>query len=209
MATCVVTSTRCDPSTTPLQAPGSFIRFTLRNFLGFIPRVAGTNILAEIQIDAYPNSLGVVSQVLTTNTSITPQNTFYTAEVWSNGRAVDSANYIFNTSADLSTALQINPPQIALPILPPQGPIFFENNGSPNSSQNILNLESTNDSIDITDEGGGTINLVTMQQLDSPPTTPVQFPNFLSNLRSGVEPQPGTIVYVESVDVICYNSTAN
>jgi hypothetical protein len=55
----------------------------------------------------------------------------------------------------------------------------------------------------------GTVNLVTMQQLSSPPTTPNQFPSFLSNMRSGIEPQPGVVVYVESVDAVCYNSTAN
>jgi hypothetical protein len=54
-----------------------------------------------------------------------------------------------------------------------------------------------------------TINLVTGDQLGSPPAAPPNFPNFVGNLRSGLEPQPGTIIYVESVDVVCYNSTLN
>ena len=91
------------------------------------------------------------------------------------------------------------------------------------AQQGISNLEQIRFQIDVLDLDPdvckqtafavqaflGTINLVTMQQLASPPTTPNQFPNFVSNLRSGVEPQPGTIIYVESVDVACFNSTLN
>jgi len=40
-----------------------------------------------------------------------------------------------------------------------QAPILLEHGGTPNSSQQLLNLESTDSSVTITDEGGGTINL--------------------------------------------------
>lgn len=55
----------------------------------------------------------------------------------------------------------------------------------------------------------GTINLVTGQQFGSPVTTPRQWPNFVSNMRSGLEPQPGPPIYVESIDLIVFNETTN
>jgi hypothetical protein len=42
---------------------------------------------------------------------------------------------------------------------PPPSGVQFENNGTPNSSNSVLNLESTDDSVVITDEGGGTLDL--------------------------------------------------
>lgn len=55
----------------------------------------------------------------------------------------------------------------------------------------------------------GTINLVSGAQFGSPVSVPNQFPNNLSNRRSGLYPQPGAVVYTESVDVMVYNNTAN
>ena len=61
----------------------------------------------------------------------------------------------FNGNTSLNTAATINPAPA------PQGPssIIFENNGALNSSQTLLNLESTDSSVIITDAGAGTINL--------------------------------------------------
>jgi len=42
---------------------------------------------------------------------------------------------------------------------PPVQPLLLENNGIPNSSQVLFNLENTDDSITITDEGGGSVNI--------------------------------------------------
>jgi hypothetical protein len=152
--TCTVTATITDPSQTNLLG-NAFIKFRLRNFTGFVPQVAGTSIIVEDTIDAYPNPAGVISQVLTCNTAISPVNTFYTCEMWNQGRIVSSANYIFNGNTSLNTAGNLNP---APAPYAPYG-ILFENNGAPNSSQYVLNLESTDGTVAITDVGGGTLNL--------------------------------------------------
>lgn len=51
----------------------------------------------------------------------------------------------------------------------------------------------------------GTVNLMTGQLFGSPITTPNGFPTFIGNRRQGVEPQPGPVVYVESIDAVIYN----
>ena len=152
--TCTVTATICDPSQTNLLG-SAFVRFRLRNFQGFVPTVQTSNVICETQIDAVPNPAGVISQVLTCNTAIYPANTWYTVEFWNQGRPTSSGNYIFNGNTSLNTAATINPAPA------PQGPssIIFENNGALNSSQTLLNLESTDSSVIITDTGAGTINL--------------------------------------------------
>ena len=153
-ATCTVTATITDPSGASLLG-NALVRFRLRNYTGFVPVVSGTSVLCETQIDAYPNPAGAISQILTCNTAISPINTFYTVEFWNQGRIVTSANYYFNANTSLNTASNINPAPA------PAGPssIIFENNGVLNSSQTMLNLENTDGSIVITDEGSGTLNL--------------------------------------------------
>ena len=152
--TCTVTATICDPSQTNLLG-NAFVRFRLRNFQGFVPTVQTSNVICETQIDALPNPAGVISQVLTCNTAIYPINTFYTVEFWNQGRPTSSGNYYFNGNTSLNTASTINPAPA------PQGPssIIFENSGTLNSSQTLLNLENTDGTIVITDVGGGTLNL--------------------------------------------------
>ena len=107
--TCVVTATITDPSQTGLLG-NAFLRFRLRNFVGFVPTVPGGEVICEDSIDAYPNPAGVVSQVLICNTAISPVNTFYTVELSNKGRIVSSANYLFTQNTDLSSAQEINPP---------------------------------------------------------------------------------------------------
>ena len=55
----------------------------------------------------------------------------------------------------------------------------------------------------------GTVDLVSGAQFGSPVTTPPQFPNFNNNRRSGLYPQPGQVVYAESIDEWVYNDTSN
>ena len=150
--TCVVTATITDPSQTSLLG-NAFVKFQLRNFTGFVPQVQGSNVVCEDTIVAYPNPAGSISQVLVCNTAISPENTFYTAEFWNQGRIVSSANYYFNANTSLNTVSNINPAPA------PTGPssIVFENNGILNSSQTLLNLTST--TITIQDLGGGRIDL--------------------------------------------------
>ena len=151
--TCTITATITDPSQTSLLG-NSYVKFRLRNFTGFIPQVAGTCVVCEDQIDAYPNPAGAISQVLVCNTAISPPNTFYTVEYWNQGRPISSANYYFNANTDLNTASNINPAPA------PAGPssIIFENNGVLNSSQTLLNLvDGAN--ITIADLGSGNIEI--------------------------------------------------
>jgi hypothetical protein len=152
--TCTVTATICDPSQTNLLG-NAFVRFRLRNFQGFVPTVQTSNVFCETQIDALPNPAGVISQVLTCNTAIYPINTFYTVEFWNQGRPTSSGNYYFNGNTSLNTAATINPAPA------PQGAqsIVLENNGALNSSQTTLNLENTDGSVVITDQGGGALNI--------------------------------------------------
>ena len=152
--TATVTATLVDPSQTSLLG-NAFVRFRLRNFQGFVPVVSGTSVICETQLDALPSPAGSISQVITCNTAISPSNTFWTIEFWNQGRILSSGNYIINGATSLNTASTIsNTPA-------PQGPsaIVFENNGAMNSSQTLLNLESTDSSVVITDKGAGTINL--------------------------------------------------
>ncbi len=148
-----VTATLNDPSGTALQG-NAFIRFRLRNFQGFVPQIQTTSVLCETQIDAYPNSSGIVSQAIWGNNNISPINTFYTVEWWNQGRVTSSGNYIFDGNTNLNTASPVN--------TPPPSPGFemvLENNGALNSSQTLLNLANTDGSVTITDVGGGTLQL--------------------------------------------------
>ncbi len=148
-----ITATIADPSGTALTS-AAFVRFRLRGFQGFVPRVSGTSIVCETQIDAQPNGSGAISQALWKNSDITPPSTFWTVEFYSVGRITSSGNYIFNANTDLDSASQINAPPV------PSGfSLVLENNGALNSSQSTLNLESLDNSVVITDEGLGNINL--------------------------------------------------
>lgn len=149
----IVTATLQDVSASALVG-NSFLRFRLRNYAGFAPRVAGTSVIAETQIDAFPNGSGLVTQNLWANNILTPSTTFWTVEAWDLGRIVWSANYIFNANTDLGTAAQLNTPPV-----PPGFSLVLENNGALNSSQNILNLVNTDNSLLITDLGAGNIQL--------------------------------------------------
>ena len=147
-----VTANLTDPSGSPLTG-NSFVRFRLRNFQGFVPVVTGTSVICETQIDALPTA-GAISQALWGNNNITPATTFYTVEFWDQGRITSTGNYLFNANTSLNTAAQLNAPPV-----PAGFSLVLENNGTLNSSQSTLNLESTDSSVTITDVGGGTLNL--------------------------------------------------
>lgn len=158
MATPVtVTATLTDPSSNALQG-NSYVRFRLRNFAGFVPRVQSSAVLPETQVDALPNGSGLISQTLWKNSDIVPSTTFYTVEFWNQGRITSSGNYLFNGDTDLDVSAQLNAPPV-----PPGFLLVLENNGALNSSQSTLNLESTDGTVVITDEGIGTLNLQAKQ----------------------------------------------
>jgi len=132
----------------------AFVRFKLRNFAGFVPRVNATGVLAETTIDAFPDGSGAISQSVYQNNEISPDTTFYTIEFWDQGRITSSGNYLINGATDLDTAAQLNAPPV-----PPGFKLVLQNNGADNSSQQLLNLTSDDASVTITDEGNGQIDL--------------------------------------------------
>jgi len=144
-----ITATLNDVGATNLQG-SAFVRFKLRNFSGFVPRVTGTAIVAETQIDSFPNGSGLVSQVLWGNSDLTPSTTFYTVEFWDQGRITSSGNYLITANTNLGTAPQMNTPPV------PAGFSFvLQTNGVVNGNQNLLNLQA-GPNITIVDNGTGT-----------------------------------------------------
>jgi hypothetical protein len=158
-----------------------------------VPTVQTSNVICETQIDAVPNPAGSISQTLIMNSAIYPPNTFWTIEQWNLGRVVSSGNYIINGNTSLNTAATINPAPA------PQGPqsIVLENNGALNSSQTTLNLESTDGSVTITDEGGGTIDL------QASTTNPFTFVNRISFVAEGLPLNSATISNGANMGMCC------
>ena len=132
----------------------SYVRFKLRNFAGFVPRVQSTGVVVEPVIDVFPDSSGDISQSVYMNSEIVPDTTFYTIEFWDQGRITSSGNYLINGATDLDSASQLNSPPV-----PPGFNLVLQHNGEDNSSQNILNLTSEDSSVTISDLGSGQIDL--------------------------------------------------
>jgi hypothetical protein len=160
---CTVTAQFNDPTGTNLQG-NAFVRFRLRNYSGFVPRVLGTAILVETQIDVAPNSSGLVTTQLWGNDNIdpggtsNPPSTFYTVEFWNQGRITSQANYsIVGASFNLGTATQLNPPPTP-PGVSGVSTLLLEVNGVKASSQAVQNLVGAAGT-SIVDEGNGTIQI--------------------------------------------------
>lgn len=93
-----------------------FVRITLRNYKGFVPRVVNVAVIAPTQLlDIIPNSSGVFSTTLYTNDVIQPLNcgvnqntpcTYYTVEYWYGGRELSAANYQFLGSGPFNLLTQ-------------------------------------------------------------------------------------------------------
>jgi hypothetical protein len=159
---CTVTATLNDTSAAALQG-NAFVRFRLRNYSGFVPRVLGTAILVETQIDVVPNGSGLVTTQLWGNDNIdpgggsNPPSTFYTVEYWNQGRITSQGNFsIIGASFNLGTAAQINPPPT--PGGSGAASLLLEVNGVKNGSQTTLNLVAGS-GIAITDNGSGTVTV--------------------------------------------------
>lgn len=133
----------------------SFVRFRLRNFAGFVPRVDGVGIIAEPQIDVLPNAGGVISTTLWGNDNIDPTNTYYTVEWWAGGRITSQANFIITgASFDLDSAAQLNPPP--QPGTSGLTPLLLETSGVKNGSQQKFNAVAGS-GMSIVDDGVGNI----------------------------------------------------
>jgi hypothetical protein len=96
----IIAETQIDAYPAGGQA-NSFVRFRLRNYAGTVP-AATSSTLAAITATL---DTGTISQNLVPNSSISPAGTFYTIEIWSNGRITTSGNVTITASGDLSTLL--------------------------------------------------------------------------------------------------------
>lgn len=149
---CTVTALISNVANQPVQ--GSFVRLILRNFKGFVPRVLGTDVIVETQVDLIPDVNGNISSPIWGNDNIDPANTFYTAEWWSGGRITSQANFfIIGASFNLNTAAILNPPNPPSTIATP---LLLETNGVRNGSQIQFNAVAGT-GMTITDDGHGNV----------------------------------------------------
>lgn len=86
----------------PTGVNNEFVRFRLRNLQGQVPQWSAIPIVVTATLDA-----GAISQAVVPNSAIVPSGTFYTVEIWSNGRITSSGNYLLNSNIDLSNAVHI------------------------------------------------------------------------------------------------------
>lgn len=156
---CTVTGLLQTAADAALQG-NAFVRFRLRNFSGFVPRVLGTSIIAEPQVDVLPAADGTFSATIWGNDNLDPSNTFYTVEWWNMGRITSQANYSITGSVfNLNSAGQLNPPP--QPGTTGASQLVLETNGVKNANQQLLNLASSDGTVLLTDQGNGTVNLQT------------------------------------------------
>lgn len=115
-----------------------------------------SGIEVTINLDASGNA--VSGSQIWGNDVLSPVNTFYQVTGYtSQGQPAWGPNnqQVTGTSFDLGTWV----PNQVISWTPALSTVTLQHSGVNNSSQTLLNLESTDSSITITDEGGGTINL--------------------------------------------------
>ncbi len=83
----------------PSGVNSEFVRFRLRGIVG-PAQFSGVAVTMTATLDS-----GSISQPIIPNTIISPAGSFYTVELWSNGRCVSSENLTISTGGDLSTLL--------------------------------------------------------------------------------------------------------
>lgn len=113
----------------------AFVRFRLRNYAGFVPRVVGTGIIVQTQFDVRPSdSLGNFSTVIYSNDVIVPNTcgsgstacTWWTVEYWNDGKISSSGNYCIpqtNPTYDLTSAVPCTTPPVPANPVPPAGTV--------------------------------------------------------------------------------------
>lgn len=128
VAPITVSGTNQTVGTTGVQG-NSFVRFRLRNFAGFVPKVFGTGVIVQTQLDVLPAADGTFSTPIWSNDDIIPNTcgvtgnlacTWYTVEFWNGGKISASGSYcIPNTSStyDLNVAVPCQTPPL------PPGPV--------------------------------------------------------------------------------------
>jgi hypothetical protein len=113
-----------------------------------------------IQLDADGNVVSSPAQYLWGNDSLLPINTYYrvTGYTFAGQPAWGPNNQQVEGSGTFDLGTWVPNSVISwLPVV--NQPLVLKNNGVLNSSQALLNLESSDSSVTITDEGGGNINL--------------------------------------------------
>lgn len=92
-----------------VNANGTFVRFTLRNFGSQIPTVPGTTSIAWADQDFLPDVNGNISGLLYTNGSITqPPGTFYHVCIWYRSQLFRCNDYLINGDFNLDNAIPIS-----------------------------------------------------------------------------------------------------
>jgi len=166
------------PAPTPTQLVGGNFTDSEGNVLanGYLifklnqdASVAGANICAGRDVTIYLDSTGNVAssastpsapnQYIWANANLSPINTYYRVsgynatgqKVWGSNNQQVGAGVTFNLSTWVPNAVLSWFPQV-------QQPLLVEVAGFPFSSQSLLDFESTDGSIDITDRGEGNID---------------------------------------------------
>ena len=166
------------PAPTPTQLVGGNFTDSEGNVLanGYLifklnqdASVAGANICAGKDVTIYLDSTGNVAssastpsapnQYIWANANLSPVNTYYRVsgynttgqKVWGSNNQQVGAGVTFNLSTWVPNAVLSWFPQV-------QQPLLVEVAGFPFSSQSLLDFESTDGSIDITDRGEGNID---------------------------------------------------
>lgn len=98
----------------------SFVRFILKNFTGFVPKVNGTTVLlpgcgqANTLCQDFTPTSGAISGTIYGNDIITPSGTFYTVQFWTKGRTLFSCDYrVTGPTFNINSASCLTTPQIA------------------------------------------------------------------------------------------------
>ncbi len=100
-----------DVGATNATGSNTYVRFSLINFGPAIPRVIGTNVIANPVKDFHPNSLGNISGTLQGNDTITPVGTDYQVCILYQGNQFRCATYnIIGPTFNLNTAIPITSP---------------------------------------------------------------------------------------------------
>src|SRR6185437_15219416 len=120
----------------------AFVRFRLRNFSGYVPRIIGIGALNITSVDVVPDNSGNVTTTLWGNDIIIPgpNITYYTFEFWSNGKMQASEDFLIvctpvaNTCTSPTFNFNSATPLSAPPIAPNAFPVLL----NPIGSQNIV-----------------------------------------------------------------------
>ena len=104
-----------------VPGPGTYVKFELRGYEPQVPRVVGTNVIVDsIEVDAFVDVNGNISEQLVDNQTITPAGTFYHITFFEMGVISSEIDWIITgASVNLSTATPSGgcAPGVALPCL--------------------------------------------------------------------------------------------